>query len=62
MSTTIASVFVLLAAQIFPLIGIEVGSEQLTNTISTIVAIVTGLIIWYRRVQVGDVKASGARK
>lgn len=62
MSTTIASVFVLLASQILPLIGIEVGSEQLTNTVSTIVAIVTGLVIWYRRVQAGDVKVSGTRK
>lgn len=62
MSTTIVSVFVLLASQVFPLLGIQVGSDQLTNTISTIVAIVTGLIIWYRRVQVGDVKVTGARK
>lgn len=61
MSTTIASVFVLLAAQIFPLIGIEVGTEQLTSTISTLLTIGSGLYIWYRRVKSGDVKVSGAR-
>lgn len=62
MSTTIASVFVMLASQLLPMIGIEVGSEQLTQTISTLVTIIAGLIIWYRRVSAGDVTASGRRK
>lgn len=62
MSTTIASVFILLASQLFPLIGIEIGSEELTNLVSTIVAIGTGIYLWYKRVKVGDVKVSGARK
>lgn len=62
MSTTIVSVFVMLASQIFPAIGIDVGSEELTQTISTILTIGAGLWIWYQRVSRGDVTVSGRRK
>jgi len=62
MSTTIASVFVLLATQLLPLIGVTVGSEQLTTTIQTLVAIGTGVWIWIQRVKVGDVGVLGGRK
>lgn len=45
-----------------PMLGVTVGSDQLTQTVQTIVLIVSGLWIWYRRVGVGDVKVSGIRK
>lgn len=62
MSQTIVSVFILLASQVLPLIGVTIGNDQLTSAVSTIVAIGTGLWIWYRRVKAGDVSVSGARK
>ena len=69
MSGTIISVIVILASQLLPMIGVEIGSEQLTNVISTITTIISGLVIWYKRTTLqhapgnfGDVTAVGARK
>lgn len=62
MSITIASVFIQFAVIFLPMIGIQVGSDQLTVAIQTIVTIVTGIVIWVRRVQVGDVSLTGARR
>ena len=61
MSQTIIAVFTMLLSQVLPLIGVEIGSDQLTDVISTIVAIGAGLWIWYRRVRVGDVTAAGKK-
>jgi len=62
MSTTIISVFTLLLTQLLPLIGVQVGSDQLTATIQTLVAVATGVWIWVQRVKVGDVGVLGGRK
>ena len=62
MSTTILSVIILLATQLLPLIGVTVGSEQLTTTIQTLFAVGTGIWIWIQRVKVGDVDVLGGRK
>lgn len=62
MSQIVLSSLVLILSQVLPMLGVEVGSEQLTNTIQTIIAIVAGLYIWYRRVRRGDVNAVGGRK
>jgi len=62
MSQTIVSVFVMLAAQLLPKVGVSIGSDDLTNTISTLVTVFAGLWVWFRRVQVGDVKMFGGRK
>lgn len=62
MSQTIVSVFVLLAAQLLPKVGVHIGGDQLTDTISTLVSVFAGLWIWFRRVQVGDVKLFGGIK
>ncbi len=62
MSTTIAAVIVNLLATILPILGISVGTEQLTTTIQVLVAIGTGLWIWKQRVAVGDVNGFGMRK
>ena len=61
MSTTIFAVFVQLAVAILPVMGIQVGSAELTNALQTILVIVTGLWIWFKRVQTGDVKWFGKR-
>lgn len=50
-----------MAAAVLPLLGITIGTEALTTTIQVIVAIGTGLWIWIRRVQKGDVRPFGGR-
>jgi len=51
-----------LLATLLPLVGVTVGSDELTKTVQVLVAIGTGLWIWYQRAKVGDVKWYGARK
>jgi len=62
MSTTISAVVVNLLATLLPLFGVTVGSEDLTKTVQVLVAVATGLWIWYQRTLQGDVKWYGARK
>ena len=62
MSTVISSVVLQLLAVVLPLLGINVGSEALTTTLSTLVVIGSGAWIWYKRVSAGDVNAFGVRK
>lgn len=62
MSQTIISVFVILASQILPHLGVQIGSDALTTTITTIASIVAAAYIWFRRHQQGDVGAFGGRK
>lgn len=62
MSTTISAVIINLLATVLPLLGVTVGTESLTTTLQTLVAIATGVWIWYQRVQRGDVNVAGVRK
>ena len=62
MSTTIVAVFINLLTVILPLLGITIGTEQLTVTAQTLIAIATGIWIWRERVLRGDVNSFGARK
>lgn len=62
MSKTIASVLVQLLVIVLPMMGITVGSEQLTATVQTLVIVISGLVIWFERLQRGDVSFFGARK
>ena len=61
MSTTIISSGAIILSQLLPLIGIDIGTEQLQTTIQTIIAIVAGVWIWIQRVKRGDVNAMGKR-
>ncbi len=61
-STTIAAVIINLLSVILPLVGVTLGSDALTTTVQTIVAIATGLWIWKQRVARGDVRISGVKK
>jgi hypothetical protein len=61
MSNTIVAVILNLLATLLPLLGIQIGSDSLTTTIQTIVAIGTGLFIWYKRYQKGDITKIGVR-
>lgn len=70
MSTQIVAVFALILAELLPRIGVTIGSDELTSTLQTIVAVASGLWIWYQRVANlrrtasgnSDVGLSGARK
>lgn len=62
MSTTILSSIVSILAVVLPLLGIDVGSEQLTTTIQTILIVGSGLWVWKERVARGDVSVLGARQ
>lgn len=62
MSQTIVAVVLNLLSTVLPWAGVSIGSDQLTTTIQTLVAIGTGLYIWYLRVQKGDVNVAGLRK
>ena len=61
MSTTIIAVIINLLSMLLPKIGVSVESQSLETTIQTLVAVVTGVWIWYKRVKVGDVNALGVR-
>ena len=61
MSTTIGSVLLQFAAILLPMLGIDVGTEQLTTTIQTLVIVLTGVWIWYERVKKGGVNWFGAK-
>lgn len=58
--TYIASI-VLLLAQLLPLIGIEIESEALTTTITTVVSIVAGLVVAYRQLTTGRATLLGLK-
>ncbi len=62
MSTTIIAVIVNLLAVILPQLGITIGSEALTNAITVVVTILTGLWIWTQRYMQGDINFAGIRK
>lgn len=69
-STQIIAVFINLIVQVLPYFGIvDIGTEQLTNTVQVLVAIATGLWIWYQRTtlkkvgkQESDVTLVGLKK
>lgn len=62
MSQTYVAAFISLLVVILPMFGIQVGSDQLTVTIQTIVVLVSQIWIMVRRHQVGDISVLGARK
>lgn len=62
MSQTIISLIIGFLAYFLPKWGVVIGNETLTSTAQTIVIIVSGLWIYWRRVQKGDVTLAGVRK
>lgn len=47
---------------VLPHIGVSIGSDELTTTVQTLVAIVTGLWVLRERTKRGDVSPLGFRK
>jgi len=62
MSHIQTSAIVAVLANVLPLLGVQVGSEALTTTITTIVTVAAGLWIMVRRFQKGDIGLFGSRK
>ena len=62
MSPTYVSALVALLSQILPLLGVEIGSEDLTTTITTISTIVAVLVILIRRYLKGDLTLAGMKR
>jgi biotin transporter BioY len=61
MSQTYVATFVQFAVIFLPMLGIKVGSDQLTVTVQTIVVVLSGLWVLVRRYQAGGVTPLGAR-
>lgn len=62
MSTTIIAVIINLLSMLLPLVGVQIGTDALTNAVQVVVAVGTGLWIYFRRVQQGDVTLAGVSK
>lgn len=69
MSTTIVAVIINFLSMGLPYLGISLGNDQLTATVQTLVALATGIWIWYQRTtlqkapsNLGDVNAAGVKK
>ena len=58
-STTYLAVIVNILSVLLPKVGITVGTEELTTTIQTIVAIFTGMWIMIQRYKRGDINVAG---
>jgi len=62
MSKQYIAVIVTLLATVLPLLGINVGSEALTTTASTIAVVVSGFVVLLERYKKGGVSPLGFRK
>lgn len=67
MSPEVTIIIAMLLAQLFHYMGIEIGSEQLTSLITTLITIGGGIFVWYRHLQakrqlVGNVNIFGGVK
>lgn len=58
-SSTIAAVILNILVTVLPWLGINIGSDQLTTTVQTLVAIGTGIWIWYQRTKLVSAKTVG---
>jgi hypothetical protein len=62
MSQIYTSAFVIILAQVLPVIGVNLGNDQLTQFAQIVISIVLGAWIMIRRKQQGDITALGSRK
>jgi hypothetical protein len=60
MSQIYVSAVVAILAQLFPYIGVTVGSEELTQAITTFITVMAALWVMIRRIQQGDINAFGS--
>ena len=62
MSTTYSAALISILAMVLPMLGISVGSSDLTTTVQTILVVVSALWVMFKRVQRGDISLLGVRK
>jgi hypothetical protein len=62
MSPTYTSAIIAILATVLPMLGVQVGSEQLTTTVQTIIVLASAVIIMYRRWIKKDITITGAYK
>lgn len=62
MSQIYVSAVVAILAAIFPHLGITIGNEELTTTVSVIVSVTASLWVMIRRHAQGDITVAGVRK
>lgn len=61
-SHTYISAAVVVIVQVLSWLGISVGSEELTTTVTTLVTVLGGLYIMWNRLQKGDITVGGTKK
>ena len=62
MSQIYVSAVVAILAQVLPLFGLQIQSEELTALVSNVVTVGAALWVIFRRYQQGDITPLGARK
>ncbi len=62
MSITISGILVMLLSVFMPKMGITIGNDALTTTISTLFTIGGAAWAWYGRYRLGGITAAGLRK
>lgn len=61
-STTYIAVIVNLLSVILPKVGVEVGSDQLTSALQTLIAVASGIYLLIKRYREGGISVLGVRK
>ena len=58
---TYVSAIVLILSNVFTYLGIEIGSEELTTTLNTLITVGIGLFVMYRQVKTGASTIAGTK-
>ena len=61
MAPSYIAAVVAIAVQVLAFLGINVGSEELTTTMTTLITVVAGLVVVYRQLTEGRSTIMGAK-
>jgi hypothetical protein len=61
MSQTYVAVIVMFLSQVLPMVGLQIGSADLTTTIGTLLTLASGVWVLIRRYKQGGINAAGVR-
>lgn len=61
MAPSYISALVLVLSQALPWIGVSIGTEELTTTVQTLVAVGVGLFVMWRQITTGRSSLAGTR-